>query len=94
MALKVIATRVVDVEKGKRAGKSAFVADIGTESGIPGLYKGVGSLWYESTTEPKGLVVGAAVECSIEERDGKRFLSLVQILDKKTETAAVNAMPF
>lgn len=91
--LKVIATRTVDVEKGKRAGKSAFVADIGAESGIPGLYKGVGSLWYEAGQEPKGLVVGALVECSLEERDGKRFLSLVG-LHKPEVKAVADAMPF
>jgi hypothetical protein len=91
--LKVIATRTVEVEKGKRAGKSAFVADVGAESGIPGLYKGVGSLWYEAGQEPRGLVVGTHVECSVEERDGKRFLSLVQILPS-AKPAVEATMPF
>lgn len=80
-ALRIVSVSSVLHTSGKKAGQTSTVATIGTPSPIAGLTKIVGKAWYDQdATIPAELAPGQAVECGVETREGKDYLTILKFV--------------
>ena len=89
-ALRIVSVGPVLHTTGKKAGQTSTVATIGSPSQIPGLTKIIGKAWYsQDDAIPTGLVPGACVECGVETREGKDYLTILKFVPaNEVETGA------
>ena len=79
-ALRIVSVGPVLHTTGKKAGQTSTVATIGSPSQIPGLTKIAGKAWYAEDEVPTELVAGAFVECGVETREGKDYLTILKFV--------------
>lgn len=88
-ALRIVSVGPVLHTSGKKAGQTSVVATIGSPSPIAGLTRIVGKAWYAENEVPAELTVGACVECGVETREGKDYLTILKFVPaSEVETAS------
>ena len=92
-SLFVLSVMPVTTKSGPKMGQINTKVAVAVATAIPGLSKVVGTAFFTPGEEPSELAVGRFVECGIETREGRDYLTITKFVDAPAEVASPT-LPF